>query len=216
MKVTAPNFVILHGLDGSPVGHWQRWLEEELLYRGLRVRVPEMPYSESPDLVEWIDLLHLTIREAGPDSTVIAHSLGAVLWMQYASRPDSLAVDRVLLVAPPGMVELDELRRVRGHRAHSFHRERIHLAAKNIMMAGSLGDPYCRRGFVDEYANPLAINPIYLPDRFRHVNLESGHGPWPFALRWCLVGTSYAASLGDHDSDRSIFRAYPEPVKRRG
>lgn len=215
MKETSPTFVIVHGLDGSPTGHWQRCLESELLSRGLRLRFPDLPSNESPDLRNWMDPLHSTLINAGPDAVVVAHSLGALLWMQYASTPDCAAVDRVLLVAPPGLTELDELGRVRGHRAVSFHRERLRFAAKTVLMAGSLQDPYCRRGFADEYARPLAINPIYLPDRFRHVNIESGHGPWPFALRWSLVGTSFARPSSEGESDHRIFMQYPEPGTRR-
>ncbi len=211
MRETSPTFVILHGLDGSPAGHWQRCLEEELLSRGLRVRFPDLPLKESPDLRDWMDHLHSTLCDAGPDAVVVAHSLGAVLWMQYASRPDGAAVDRVLLVAPPGLAELDELGKIRGHRAGYFHRERLRFAAKTVFIAGSLQDPYCRRGFADEYARPLAINPIYLPDRFRHVNIESGHGPWSFALHWSLVGTSFARPSSEDATDHRIFREYPEP-----
>ncbi len=215
MNRTSPTFVILHGLDGSPAGHWQKWLEEELLARDFRVRFPDLPGKEAPDLREWMDLLHSTLDDAGPNVTVIAHSLGAVLWMQYASLSNSTGVDRVLLVAPPGLSELDELGRVRGYRSVSFDRERIHFAARSILMAGSLRDPFCRRGFADEYSRTLDITPIYLPDHFRHVNVESGHGPWPFALRWSLVGTSFAGPSQWNEPARQIFRDYPETAMQR-
>jgi len=216
MKENSPTFVIVHGLDGSPAGHWQRWLESELLSRSLRVRFPDLPSKAAPDLRDWIAPLHAEINEAGPDAVVIAHSLGALLWMQYASAPSCAPVGRVLLVAPPGMAELDELGKVSGHRAVSFHGDRIRLAAKAVLMAGSLADPYCLRGFADEYARPLAINTVYLPDRFQHVNIESGHGPWPFALRWCLVGTPFTGATVDDESDFNRSPAgYPELQNRR-
>lgn len=214
MNRTSPTFVILHGLDGSPAGHWQKWLEKELVSRDFTVRFPDLPCKEAPDLREWINLLHSTLDHAGSNVTVVAHSLGAVLWMQYASLSCSTAVERVLLVAPPGLSELDKLGRVREHRAVSFDRERIHLAARTILMAGSLQDPFCRRGFADGYSRPLGITPIYLPDHFRHVNIESGQGPWPFALRWSLVGTSFGSASRANDPARRIFRDYPEPTSR--
>jgi len=215
MNLTSPTFVILHGLDGSPAGHWQKWLEEELLTRDFRVQFPDLPEKEAPELQDWLVLLHSTIVDAGPNVTVVAHSLGAVLWMQYASLSSGAAVERVLLVAPPGLSELDELGRIRGHRSVSFDRERIHFAARTNLMAGSLQDPFCRRGFADEYSRPLDITPIYLPDHFRHVNIESGHGPWPFALRWSLVGTSFVSPSHAKDPSRQIFKDYPEPSTRR-
>jgi uncharacterized protein len=211
MKGTSPTFVIVHGLNGSPAGHWQRWLEGELLSLGFRVRFPDLPSREAPDLGDWIAPLHATLVDAGPDAVVIAHSLGALLWMQYASAPACASVNRVLLVAPPGMSELDELAKVTGHRSVSLLGERLRIPAKTILMAGSLQDPYCRRGFFEEYARPLSISPIYLPDRFRHVNIESGHGPWPFALRWSLVGTPFGTTTVEDNSDRHYRLAeYPE------
>ncbi len=193
VREPSPTFFIVHGLDGSPHGHWQRWLERELLNLGYRVQFPDFPSKEAPHLLSWIEPLHTALSEAGPDVTVIAHSLGAFCWMQYASLSHASRVGRVLLVAPPGMAELDGSHRITGHRLIPLKKERIGRAAQDILIAGSLNDPYCMRGFIDEYAVPLDLPRLSLPDRFGHVNIESGHGPWPFALYWSLAGIRSAA-----------------------
>lgn len=182
----APTFVILHGLDGSPQGHWQEWLAGELNRRGHRVLTPELPDKSQPNLIDWMDELHDILRIAGPGSVLVAHSLGALLWLYYASIPMAIPLSRALLVAPPGGIDVDRLGRVVGRRALHLDRERIHEAAERVLLVGSENDPLCVWGFVSEYALPLGLPFLKLPDEARHVNLESGFGPWPFPLRWCL------------------------------
>lgn len=185
--------MILHGLDGSPQGHWQFWLAGELKRRGQRVVFPELPRKHHPNLIDWVDELHLILSTVGPDSVLVAHSLGALLWLYYASVPQSVKLSRVLLVAPPGGIDLDQSDRVIGRRALSLDRRLIHESADRILLVGSENDPYNVWGFVSEYALPLGLPFLKLPDEARHVNIESGFGPWPFALRWCVEAAAVAA-----------------------
>ena len=177
-------FVILHGLDGSPKGHWQPWLAEALAADGHEVVIPTFPSPNRPDLVEWILHLHDHLVRTGPGATVIAHSLGAYLWLHYASRPGAVAAGRVLLVAPPGESEVRHSRRI----IHGFQTplsaSRIRAAAREILLVGTHRDPYCKRGFVRSYAQPLQLPFIPLEDTAGHINLDSGFGAWPFALDW--------------------------------
>jgi hypothetical protein len=179
-------FIILHGLDGSPRGHWQPWLADALVAEGHKVHVPLFPSPNRPDLVEWILHLHDELREIGRGSTVIAHSLGAYLWLHYASRPGAIGADRVLLVAPPGIPEVKNSRRI----VHGFQtplsRDRVRSAAREILLVGTHRDPYCKCGFVQTYAEPLRLPFIPLEDTAGHINLDSGYGAWPFALDWAL------------------------------
>jgi predicted alpha/beta hydrolase family esterase len=178
--------VILHGLDGSPEGHWQGWLAGELRRRGRSVLSPELPRKDRPNLIDWMDELHVILSSVGPGSVVVAHSLGALLWLYYASVPEAVKLSRVLLVAPPGGVDLDQSGRVIGQRALHLDRQLIQESADRILLVGSENDPLCIWGFISEYALPLGLPFLKLPDEARHVNVESGFGPWPFPLRWCL------------------------------
>jgi predicted alpha/beta hydrolase family esterase len=179
-------FIILHGLDGSPQGHWQPWLANALEKDGQRVIAPEFPNPNRPDLVEWILRLHDQLVQTGPGATIIAHSLGAYLWLHYASRQGAIPARRVLLVAPPGIPEVRRSRRI----VHGFQTPlsapRIRSAGREILLVGTHRDPYCRRGFVETYAQPLQLPFIPLEDTAGHINLDSGFGPWPFALDWAL------------------------------
>ena len=181
-----PYFVILHGLDGSPAGHWQIWLAAELKGRGCKVLAPDLSHKSRPDLGEWLGELHHILKSAGRGAVVVAHSLGALSWLYYASKPEAVRVSRVLLVAPPGGCDIDQTGRVLGRTRLRFDRRRIHAAADQVLLVGSGNDPLCAESFITEYALPLALPFLKLSDEARHVNIESGYGPWPFALEWCL------------------------------
>ncbi len=180
------SFLILHGLNGSPKEHWQYWLAEELHEMGHSVSFPTLPSSESPNLLYWLSLLHLEMQAAGPDVTVIAHSLGAYLWLQYASIAGAVRAERVLLVAPPGLNEIRATGRVRDLPDIELSPTRIHSTSKRTLLVASEADPYSRAGARQEYANPLGLEYVELPEWAAHINIESGFGEWPSVLQWAL------------------------------
>lgn len=186
------SFLILHGLNGSPEGHWQYWLAEELQKRGHLVSFPQLPSSESPNFLYWLSLLHLEMQAAEPGVTVIAHSLGAYLWLYYASIAGAVRAERVLLVAPPGVNEIKATGRVRGLLESELSPTRIHSASKDLLLVASEADPYCKAGVRSVYANPLGLEYLELPEWAAHVNIDSGFGPWPAVLKWSLGGAKSA------------------------
>lgn len=186
-------FIIIHGLYGSPPGHWQCWLRDRLVEAGFKVRFPEMSEANCPNLITWLDELHQVLREAGQGATLVAHSLGAVLWLHYASVPHPVKMRRVLLVAPPGGAEIKHHPRISGYQRLVLDPVNINQSADEVLMVGSEADPYCQRGFFEEYARELELHHLQLPDSAGHVNLDSGFGPWPFALGWCR-GASHTSA----------------------
>ena len=191
------SFLILHGLDGSPEGHWQHWLAGELASRGHDVCFPEFPTNENPNLLYWLGLLHLELLMLEADSTILAHSLGAYLWLHYASLPGATRAGRVLLVAPPGVEELRDSRRVRHLPESELVPTRIHSAAREILLVSTERDPYCAAGAENVYARPLGLRHLSLPSWAGHVNVSSGFGEWRAALEWSLgAGDEVLAATG--------------------
>src|SRR5579859_6303369 len=95
--------LLLHGWQGSEPDHWQSWLAAQLREAGRELRYPQFPDPDNPDLGSWLDTLRGSLAEL-PDGgfDVVAHSLGAVLWLHHvADAGDSPRAARVLLVAPP-------------------------------------------------------------------------------------------------------------------
>ena len=152
----AEEYLILHGWQNHrPEGHWQRWLAGELESRGARVRYPQLPEPDEPVLDDWIAALEAELRETDPASlTVVAHSLGCLLWLAYAARRaagggDGPAARRIVLVAPAAGTVLRGIPEIAAF-APTLDCEaaRAALAAsvaeRGVVVAGT-DDPYCPR-----------------------------------------------------------------------
>ncbi|MFM2197141.1 MAG: hypothetical protein RLZZ505_573 [Verrucomicrobiota bacterium] len=185
MSNAAHRFLILHGLNGSPEGHWQHWLAGQLLQRGHEVCFPELPNPGEPHLDRWNSVLHRELCQE-LDTTLFAHSLGAYLWLRYASGGSAFRVRRALLVSPPGRQEVAANSRINAASHIGFNAAHIRSAADEILLVGSASDPFCSAGFAKEYAIPLGINYLETPSHTGHLNIESGFGSWDFALEWAL------------------------------
>jgi|GEM_PF-617037 len=168
-----------------PPGHWQRELATALEQRGERVVYPQLPDAAQPRLEAWRAAADAALREAaegGAQVTVIAHSLGAALWL--GARPaDSVvesSVDRVLLAAPP---------------SPSFPRENPEVAefaeptlsrpAADTLIVASDADPCNPEGAEAVHGRPLGI-PVVTILGGGHLTPASGYGEWPSMLEWCL------------------------------
>jgi predicted alpha/beta hydrolase family esterase len=176
--------VVVPGWQGSGEGHWQTWLEARLQAAGLETRRPAFADLDNPDPVDWLGALLLAVIDL-PDGgfDVVAHSLGAVLWLHHVPLPhDAPRPARVALVAPPSPrttipeiaaffpppLDIDAVR---------------HGADGTVLVAGD-NDPYLPEGIGAAYALPLRIATTVIPDG-GHLNVDAGYGAWPAMLDWC-------------------------------
>ena len=179
------SFLILHGLSGSPEGHWQAWLAERLREAGEHVVFPDLPECDDPCPEEWRAALDRSLGELRGERVVIAHSLGCLLWVRRASDADrGPLAERVLLVAPP---DLDDVPAVVSFRSFEPNPERVRAAAGETRIVCSDNDPYNPGGAVATFAKPLGIPADLIPGG-GHLNLDAGYGPWPAVERWALTG----------------------------
>jgi predicted alpha/beta hydrolase family esterase len=176
--------VILHGWKGSGDEHWQTWLADELREQGRQVRYPELPEPDEPSLPDWLDALHERLDGLPDDGyDVIAHSLGAVLWLHHAEQgARGPHPARVALVAPPSpRTPVDELI---SFFPLNMDVDAIRAAAGGTVLVGSDDDPYLPEGVGPTYGLPLKIATTVVPGA-GHFNEESGYGEWPAMLDWC-------------------------------
>jgi predicted alpha/beta hydrolase family esterase len=185
MSATTHRYLILHGIDGSSGSHWQNWLAHRLGEQGHEVCFPDFPNPGKPNLDEWDELLDRELAQ-GVDTTLVAHSLGAYLWLRHASGRCAFPVRRALLVAPPGKKVVETSNRIDAGSPFRFDALGIRRAAGEILLVGSTADPFCPAGFQNEYAIPLNLSYMETPAHTGHLNIESGFGPWEFALEWAL------------------------------
>ncbi|MDO9353992.1 MAG: alpha/beta hydrolase [Solirubrobacteraceae bacterium] len=193
-------YLLLHGFGGVGADHWLVWLSTELRQRGHVARIRKLPSPAAPELDAWMAAMRARLDvlggaaapldEAGDASgelVVVAHSLGARLWLQHTQEfgrggPHPVA-DRVALVAPPRLPE-----GIPATRFHDldFERVRPELAARETRLVVSGNDPYWPQGgAAGGVGDALGIPVDHVGDH-GHLEPADGYGPWPSMLAWCL------------------------------
>lgn len=176
--------LIVPGWQGSGDGHWQSWLEDELRAAGRTTLRPSFADLDNPDLADWLGALRAalqTLPSGGFD--VVAHSLGAVLWLHHvvgagdASRPA-----RVLLVSPPS--PQTAIVEIAAFYPPPLDSAAVQRAAGGTVLVAGDDDPYLAEGIDAAYGQPLRLSPTIIPGG-GHLSTNSGYGPWPTALDWC-------------------------------
>src|SRR5690349_16754291 len=176
--------VVIPGWRGSGDGHWQTWLEGELATAGRETRRPAFADLDEPDFTDWRAALHASLADlptGGYD--VVAHSLGAVLWLHHVTDPGAApAAGRVLLVAPPS--PRTDIPGAGRFFPPPTDIDKVRAGSDGTVLVGSDNDPYLPEGIADAYARPLKLATTIVPDG-GHFNPDSGYGPWPSVLDWC-------------------------------
>lgn len=191
--------LFLHGWKNRrPEGHWMRLAAAELRSRGHQVWYPQFPSPETPDPVEWQELLRQEssmMDDLPGEKICIAHSLGTTNWL-FGALNDIYTepFDRVLLVAPPDPKMTEDAQGISGE---PLDLGNPNLAvkskkwAKNLLIIAGENDKWLPRG-VDVYAPALGIQPLVF-EGAGHFSLDDGWGPWGGLVEW--VGNANSASL---------------------
>jgi predicted alpha/beta hydrolase family esterase len=179
------SFLILHGIENHrPPQHWQFLLAARLVEAGHDVRYPALPDPDAPTLDAWLAALDDELAPLGGRRVVVCHSLACLLWLHAAARGLADPVDRVLLVAPPAPESVPE--GGASFRDVTLDGPAVRAAARGeTLLVCSDGDPYCPPGAQATYGDPLGLMAIVLPGA-GHITPDTGFGPWPFVLDWCL------------------------------
>jgi uncharacterized protein len=176
--------VVVPGWNGSGDGHWQTWLEEQLAADGRTTRRPAFADVDAPDLPEWLAALRATMADLPSDGfDVVAHSLGAVLWLHHVADPgDSPRAARVALVSPPS--PRTALPEIAPFFPPPMDVDAVRHGADGTVLVAGDEDPYLPEGIAAAYALPLKIATTVIAGG-GHLNTASGYGEWPAVLDWC-------------------------------
>ena len=187
--------LVLHGWGGNKPEHWQEHLVLKLATEGVDIRYPKFTDPKAPNLAIWLDELSKVIEDIPEDAivTVLAHSLGSILWMHYAAEAvdsePTVRPTRVLLVAPPYVVrEIPPLDAPEGASAFfppPMSPAGIKAAASETILVASDTDDYATFDQSAAYADRLGI-PIYKLPGAGHISPYYGYGEWPWVLEWTL------------------------------
>jgi len=161
------NILIIPGIGGSGPQHWQtRW---ELLQPSF-TRVVQKDW-ETPLCSDWIDELEKAVAAAGPDTVLVAHSMGCLLVAHWAALT-SRTIHGALLVAAPDPDVPCFPAGARGFSPVPCHR----LPFKSVLVASS-NDPYCSEAFLKRCADHWGSRFVNIGEA-GHINAESGLGVW--------------------------------------
>lgn len=162
----------------------------ELRRRGHQVWYPQFPQPETPDPIEWQELLSQESRMMDEVPTgekiAIAHSLGCLNWMLGAMNSAlGEPFDRVLFVAPPDPIRTEEAEGIKGEPMNLEHPElvpAINRFAKRFEIVASDQDHWLPRG-IGIYEEALGKSAVVIPGA-GHFSLADGWGAWSGLWSW--------------------------------
>lgn len=176
--------VVIPGWQGSGDGHWQSWLEARLREAGRATARPAFADLDRPELSDWLAALRTTLYAHEPDGfDVVAHSLGAVLWLHHVTEPGATPRPaRVALVAPPSPAT--EVPDIAGFFPPPLDVDAVRRGADGTVLVAGDDDPYLPEGIAAAYGAPLKIATTVIAGG-GHLNADAGYGEWPAVLDWC-------------------------------
>ncbi|MCL5438657.1 MAG: alpha/beta hydrolase [Patescibacteria group bacterium] len=137
------NALILHGTNSNSSANWFPWLKKELEKLRYKVWVPNLPFSEKPNIQRYNNFIFSNKDwEFDNDSVIIGHSSGAVeILGLLEALPNTTTVDKCILVGSfmnnLGWDSLKELF------LKPFDFKQIKKHAKEFVFIHSDNDPYC-------------------------------------------------------------------------
>lgn len=193
--------LIVPGFHGSGEAHWQSWLQQRLA--GAE-RVGGIDW-EQPVLAHWAAAVRSAIDRAAGPVWLVGHSFGGLASVVAAAdRPDKVA--GVLLVAPADPERFTPLGPKPEHAAFGEPTgvgsvapllPRQALAMPGVVVA-STNDPWAKFSVSAYWANRWGCR-LISAGAAGHLNVDSGHGPWPegLALLQAMQEADHQMPLGD-------------------
>ncbi|MCS6759884.1 MAG: alpha/beta hydrolase [Candidatus Devosia euplotis] len=172
MRLADCDILILPGLGNVAEGHWQlRWAD-----RMRTAAIVEQADWDEPDLDDWSATIDQAARLTSRPVVFVAHSLSVIALAHAAPRlPDNAR--GAFLVAPPDI----ELSAAAPEQTHGFRPiQRDPLPFPSLLVASN-NDPLCTVDRAVEFASCWGSD-FHQAGDVDHINLASGHGPWPEGL----------------------------------
>jgi len=165
--MSSPVFIIPGYGDSGPT-HWQSlWQEKNKEF----IRVVQRSWDD-PQCAEWVDKLDTAVRDSGPKTILVAHSLGCLLVAHWAAA-SSHQVAAALLVAPPDPLAAVFPPAIQGFAPVPLRR----LPFPTILVASS-NDSYATPAFTAKCATAWGSELVDIGPA-GHINSASGLGDWP-------------------------------------
>jgi len=173
MRTSEAEILIVPGLGGSGDDHWQsRWNEKLPTAR----RIIQDDWL-NPSREAWTQHLAADVAQAAMPVIFVAHSLGVLAVIHAVPLIDVTKVKGAFLVAPPSLATIRDIAAVDSAFAQEIETP---LPFPAVVIA-SRNDPYATFAESETLASKLGAA-FADAGMSGHINVESGHGPWPEGL----------------------------------
>lgn len=166
-----PKVLVIPGIGNSGPDHWQTlWEKGDSSF----IRVEQRDW-DNPNCEEWVNTLEAVVKQQGPQTVVVAHSLGCLLVAQWAAITEQRIMGAMLVAVPDpkgpnfpveavGFSDLPT-------RPFSF---------RSVVVA-STNDPYGSPAFSQKCAQAWNADLVEIGSA-GHINASSGLGIWQKGL----------------------------------
>lgn len=173
--------LIVPGLYGSELQHWQSWIERKLL-NSVRVEQEEW---DNPILPIWADTIIRYIDNHPGKIWIIAHSFGCLASVFAANkRPDRIAGAMLVAPANPGCFNVNGFQAgevyINAIDSISLKLPKTNLGFPSVVVA-STNDPWMTLDNAYKWAEHWDSHFINI-GAAGHINVASGFGAWPKGL----------------------------------
>lgn len=173
MRIADTDILLVPGLGDSGPGHWQRRWGARLP----NAEIVEQEDWETPDPEAWTRNIARAILMATRPVVLVAHSLGTIAVARTALGLADTKVRGAFLVAPPDL----ETNPATPRAALSFAPVPRDPLPFPSMLVASASDPYCTLEQAADLAGAWGSD-FHVAGDAGHINIASGHGPWPEGL----------------------------------
>lgn len=175
---SATKVLILPGIGGSSPAHWQSLWEKK---NPSFMRVMQDDWN-NPVCEQWLTALDDSVKKAGSNVVLVAHSLGCILVANWAALT-TCQVKAALLVAPPDPDGPNFPKAAVGFAPVALETFRF-----PCIIVASSNDPYASLIFGKSCASAWGSRFVSI-GAAGHINTNSGLGEWPegFSLLQELV-----------------------------
>ncbi len=173
MRTSDVDILIIPGLGGSGPDHWQSRWEAKLS----TARMVQQDDWLRPQLADWTQRIQNAVETATRPVLLVAHSLGVAAVVHIAPRLPKQIVRGALLVAPPSEAKTREIDAI-DQAFTPYPRDPLPFPS---LIVGSRNDPYATFSETEDLGFAWGSRCLDAGEA-GHINVESGHGPWPEGL----------------------------------
>ena len=173
MKISEADILLIPGYGQILPGHWLlRWQDKMA-----SARIVKQNELHQPTKKEWLEMLVTAVEASEKPVVLVAHSLGCIL-VAHGAHALKGKVKGAYLVAPSDWDRDGLVKEFDGGDFKPIPHDPLPFQAHVV---ASRNDPFCDYSRAQEFSKSWGTT-FQDAGEAGHINVESGHGPWPEGL----------------------------------